>query len=160
MRRPLLVLVLLATITVGWAQAAFAYVHGPSGSPQTDHASRLQKLARRVVAYARHQVGVAYSWGGTSPRTGFDCSGLVYAAYRSIGWKIPRSSWDQLRVGRPVRFARLRPGDLLFTEGGGHVQLVISKRTAISAPQTGERVRYVPLARLRPQFAGARRLLR
>jgi cell wall-associated NlpC family hydrolase len=43
----------------------------------------------------------------------------VYAAYRSIGWKIPRSSWDQLRAGRPVRFARLLPGDLLFTEGGG-----------------------------------------
>ena len=101
-----------------------------------------------------------YSWGGTSPRTGFDCSGLVYAAYRSIGWKLPRSSWDQLRVGRPVRFARLRPGDLLFTEGGGHVQLVVSKRAAISAPQTGERVRYVPLAQLRPAFAGARRVLK
>jgi peptidoglycan DL-endopeptidase CwlO len=160
MRRPLLVLVLLATIAVGWAQAAFAAVHSPSGSSQTDHDSRLQKLARRVVAYARHQVGVGYSWGGTSPLTGFDCSGLVYAAYRSIGWKLPRSSWDQLRVGRPVRFARLRPGDLLFTENGGHVQLVVSKRTAISAPQTGERVRYVSLAQLRPAFVGARRVLR
>ena len=105
-------------------------------------------------------MGVGYSWGGTSPGTGFDCSGLVYAAYRSIGWKLPRSSWDQLRVGRPVGFARLRPGDLLFTEGGGHVQLVVSKRSAISAPQTGERVRYVPLAQLRPAFAGARRVLK
>jgi len=159
MRRPLFVLVLLATIAVGWAQAAIAYVHRPSGGSQTSRRP-LQKLARRVVGYARHQVGVAYSWGGTSPRTGFDCSGLVYAAYRSIGWKIPRSSWDQLRVGRPIRFARLRPGDLLFTQGGGHVQLVVSKRTAISAPQTGERVRYVPLAQLRPDLAGARRVLR
>ena len=159
MRRPLLVLVLLATIALGWARAALAYVHDPSGGSHTGHASRAQKLARRVVGYARHQVGVAYSWGGTSPRTGFDCSGLVYAAYRSIGWKLPRSSWDQLRVGRPVRFARLRPGDLLFTEGGGHVQLVVSKDAAISAPQTGERVKYVPLPKLRGQFAGARRLL-
>jgi cell wall-associated NlpC family hydrolase len=73
---------------------------------------------------------------------------------------VPRSSWDQLRAGRPVRFARLRPGDLLFTEGGGHVQLVVSKRVAVSAPQTGERVRYVPLASLQPEFAGARRLLK
>jgi len=105
-------------------------------------------------------VGVHYSWGGMSPRTGFDCAGLVYAAYRSIGWKLPRSSWDQLRVGRPVRFARLRPGDLLLTEGGGHVQLVVSKHAAISAPQTGERVRYVRLAQLRPEFAGARRVLK
>ena len=160
MRRPLLVLVLLATIAVSWAQAALAAVRPPSGGSQRGRAPRLQKLARRVVAYTRHQVGVHYSWGGTSPRTGFDCSGLVYAAYRSIGWKLPRSSWDQLGVGRPVRFARLRPGDLLFTEGGGHVQLVVSKRTAISAPQTGERVRYVPLAQLRPEFAGARRVLK
>jgi cell wall-associated NlpC family hydrolase len=105
-------------------------------------------------------VGVGYSFGGTSPQTGFDCSGLVYAAYRSIGWKLPRSSWDQLRVGRAVGFARLRPGDLLFTQGGGHVQLVVSKSTAISAPGTGERVRYVPLAQLRLEFAGARRVLR
>jgi peptidoglycan DL-endopeptidase CwlO len=159
-RRPLLVLLLLATIAVTWAQAAFAAVHWPSGGSRRNHDSRVQKLTRRVVTYARHQVGVAYSWGGTSRATGFDCSGLVYAAYRSIGWTIPRSSWDQLRAGRPVRFARLRPGDLLFTEGGGHVQLVVSRQTAISAPQTGERVRYVPLAQLRPEFAGARRLLR
>jgi cell wall-associated NlpC family hydrolase len=160
MRRPLLVLVLLATIAVGWAQAAVAAVHPPSGGPPSGHGSRLQKLARRVVSYARHQVGVAYSFGGSSPQTGFDCSGLVYAAYRSIGWKIPRSSWDQLRVGRAVRFARLRPGDLLFTRGGGHVELVVSKSAAVSAPGTGERVRYVPLAQLRLEFAGARRVLR
>src|SRR6187551_2937490 len=160
MRRPLLVLVLLATIAISLPKAGFAKTKWPSSGSKSPHASRVQKLARRVVDYARHQVGVGYSWGGTSPQTGFDCSGLVYAAYRSIGWTIPRSSWDQLRAGRPVGFTRLRPGDLLFTEGGGHVQLVISKRTAISAPQTGERVRYVPLAQLRPEFAGARRLLR
>jgi cell wall-associated NlpC family hydrolase len=160
MRRPLLVFVLLATIAAGWAEAALAVVHWPSGGSKSGHPSHVQKLARKVVAYARHQVGAPYRWGGTSPGTGFDCSGLVYAAYRSIHWKIPRSSWDQLRVGRPVRFARLRPGDLLFTDGGGHVQLVVSKRAAISAPQTGERVRYVPLAQLRPEFAGARRVLK
>lgn len=160
MRRPLIVLVLLATITLGWARAAFAVVHGPARHSRNDHAFRVQQLARRVVAYARDQIGIAYHWGGTSPTTGFDCSGLVYAAYRSIGLKLPRSSWDQRRVGLAVGFARVRPGDLLFTEGGGHVQLVVSRSAAISAPQTGERVRYVPLAQLRPAFAGARRVLR
>jgi len=81
------------------------------------------------------------------------------AAYRSIGKLIPRSSWEQLHAGRPIRFGDLRVGDLLFTEGGGHVQLVVSKRAAISAPETGQRVRYVPLGELRARFAGARRLL-
>ena len=58
-----------------------------------------------------------------------------------------------------MRFGRLRAGDLLFTEGGGHVVLVISKTTVIEAPQSGERVHYVDLASLGSRFAGARRLL-
>ena len=159
MRRPLFVLVLAVTIAASLPASALSAVIWPAPR-KTGHASKARKLARKVVAYARHQVGVPYSWGGTSPSTGFDCSGLVYASYRSIGKTIPRSSWDQLQVGRPVGFAGLRPGDLLFTEGGGHVQLVVSRKTAISAPQTGERVHYVPLAELRPEFAGARRLLK
>jgi cell wall-associated NlpC family hydrolase len=149
MRRQLVVLVLLATMS----DTAFARVVPPSGE---SHRTRAEK----VVAYARHQLGVPYSWGGTSHRTGFDCSGLVYAAYRSVGVNIPRSTWGQLDVGRRIGFTRLRPGDLVFTNGGGHVQLVVSKRAAISAPQTGERVRYVPLKQLRPEFVGARRLLK
>jgi peptidoglycan DL-endopeptidase CwlO len=160
MRRPLLVLVLAVTIAAGLPSSCLAAVIWPSPRPQTSHDVKVRKLARKVVAYARHQVGVRYSWGGASPITGFDCSGLVYAAYRSIGRAIPHSSWGQLGMGRPVGFGHLRPGDLLFTEGGGHVQLVVSKQAAISAPQTGERVRYVPLAELRPEFAGARRLLK
>ena len=152
MRRLPVLLVLLATMCATWAKAGFARV----APPTPEHKPRVQK----VIQFARHQLGVRYSWGGTSRRTGFDCSGLVYAAYGSIGMKIPRSTWGQLDVGRRVGFARLQPGDLVFTEGGGHVQLVVSKRAAISAPQTGERVRYVPLRQLRPQFAGARRLLK
>src|SRR6266576_7015921 len=153
MRRPLSVLVMAVTIAAGLPSTCLAAVIWPSPRPQTSHDVKLRKLAREVVAYARHQVGVPYSWGGTSPSTGFDCSGLVYASYRSIGKTIPRSSWDQLHVGRPVGFAGLRPGDLLFTEGGGHVELVVSKSAAISAPQTGERVRYVPLVQLRQEPA-------
>ena len=159
MRRPLLVFVLAVTIAAGHASSALSAVIWPAKAPQASHAAKARKLARRVVAYARRQVGVPYSWGGASPSTGFDCSGLVYAAYRSIGRAIPHSSWDQLRLGRPVRFGRLRAGDLLFTEGGGHVVLVISKTTVIEAPQSGERVHYVDLASLGSRFAGARRLL-
>src|SRR4026209_1746119 len=99
MRRPLLVLVLLATIAISLPQAGFPKTTWPSSGPQSPPASRVQKLARRVVDYARHQLGVPYSWGGTSRATGFDCSGLVYAAYRSIGWAIPRACWGQLSAG-------------------------------------------------------------
>jgi cell wall-associated NlpC family hydrolase len=118
------------------------------------------KPADRVVAFAKRQIGVPYRWGGISRRTGFDCSGLVYAAYRSIGRKIPHSTWGQMALGAPVRFGRLRPGDLVFTNGGGHVDLVVSSRAVISAPHTGARVSYVSLSQVRREFAGARRLLR
>jgi hypothetical protein len=78
---------------------------------------------------------------------------------RTADSRISRSSWDQLHAGRPVRFGRLRPGDLLFTEGGGGHGVLVASKTLRSAPQTGERVRYVALAPLRNEFAGARRLL-
>lgn len=117
------------------------------------------RLAQRVVSYARHQLGTPYRYGAASPRYGFDCSGLVYAAYRSIGRAIPRSTWGQLAVGRRVAWSALRPGDLLFTNGGGHVVLVISRGLAVSAPHTGARVRLVPLSTYRSSFFAARRVL-
>jgi cell wall-associated NlpC family hydrolase len=159
MRRPLRLLLVVLTLASAYlaagASAATRVVHDPARK----HVTRTRGLARKVVAFARHQVGVYYSYGGSSRSTGFDCSGLVYAAYRSVGREIPRSSWDQRRVGRAIGFKQLRPGDLLFTEGGGHVVLVASSTKAISAPHTGARVSYMPLRSLRAQFAGARRLL-
>jgi cell wall-associated NlpC family hydrolase len=152
MRRLLLVVVLLGLLAPA-AQARLKPVHKPRHRPTAPPAAR-------IVAFAKRQLGVPYRWGGISRRTGFDCSGLVYAAYRSIGQKIPRSTWGQMSRGMHVRFSRLRPGDLVFTYGGGHVQLVVSKRAAISAPHTGARVHYVSLRSLRGGFAGARRLLR
>jgi cell wall-associated NlpC family hydrolase len=159
MRRPLLVVVLVVIVAAAQPETGLSAVSRHPSDSATGHAAQVRKLAGKVVAYARRQLGVPYSWGGTSPGTGFDCSGLVYASYRSIGRTIPRSSWEQLRAGRPVRFARLQPGDLVFTEGGGHVVLVVSRRVGITAPQTGERVHYVALAQLRGQFAGGRRIL-
>jgi cell wall-associated NlpC family hydrolase len=122
-------------------------------------AVRTRKI-RRLVRFARRQVGIPYVWGGTSRRMGgFDCSGLVYAAFRSIGRVVPRTSWGQMDLGRRVSFRGLRPGDLAFTNGGGHVMLVASRTTAISAPHSGARVRFVPLAQIRDEFVAGRRLL-
>ena len=152
MRRPLIAVV-LACLFAPAAQARYA----PS---PTAPKRRPARMAHRVVAFAKRQLGVPYHWGGISRRTGFDCSGLVYAAYRSIGRKLPHSTWGQMSLGVRVRFARLRPGDLVFTNGGGHVVLVVSRRAAIQAPHTGARVSYVSLKSLRGEIVGARRLLR
>ena len=122
-------------------------------------ADRRRKITK-LVRFARRQIGIPYVWGGTSRRMGgFDCSGLVYAAFRSIGRTIPRTSYDQMRLGRRVSWHGLLAGDLAFTNGGGHVMLVASRTTAISAPRTGTRVRFVRLTEIRDDFAGGRRLL-
>jgi cell wall-associated NlpC family hydrolase len=153
MRRRLLAALVLSGLLAPAAQARY--------QPEPDARSRRSgNLAKRVVAFAERQIGVPYSWGGTSRRTGFDCSGLVYAAYRSIGKKIPHSTWGQMSSGTRVSYGQVRPGDLLFTNGGDHVVLVVSKQAAVSAPHSGARVSYVSLPSLRGAFAGARRLLR
>jgi len=154
MRRLLPVVVLPGLL----APAAHAQVDPARIPPPA--ANRREAKAERVVEFAERQVGVPYRWGGISRRTGFDCSGLVYAAYRSIGRTLPHSTWGQMALGVPVGFRGLRPGDLVFTNGGGHVQLVVSKRAAVSAPHTGARVSYVSLRSLQGGFVGARRLLR
>ena len=67
----------------------------------------------QVVATARRFLGIRYLWGGLSV-FGYDCSGLVWAVYRSYGTTIPRDAGPQFRGGMPVALDALRPGDLLF----------------------------------------------
>jgi cell wall-associated NlpC family hydrolase len=148
---------LAALVLPGLLAPAAQARHQPDPTAPT---RRPGNLARRVVAFAERQIGAPYRWGGTSRRTGFDCSGLVYAAYRSIGRSIPHSTWGQMSIGMRVAFSGVRPGDLLFTNGGDHVVLVVSRHSAVSAPHSGARVSYVNLSSLRAGFAGARRLLR
>jgi len=103
-------------------------------------------LGDRAARIALRAVGVPYRWGGTSPYAGFDCSGLVYWAYGRVGVALPHSSYALAGEGRPVRMSRLRPGDLLFFYGNGHVGLYIGHGRMVHAPHTGERVQVVRLA--------------
>jgi NlpC/P60 family len=85
-----------------------------------------QKLTRlRIIAWqwAEKQRGKPYIWGGTGPQ-GFDCSGLVYAAYRQAGFILPRTTYEMLASWQLVRIPRskARRGDLAFF-GSGHVEL-------------------------------------
>jgi peptidoglycan DL-endopeptidase CwlO len=95
-----------------------------------------------VVADAEQYLGVPYQWGGTSPTTGFDCSGLVQHVYGDLGISLPRTSQEQVNVGTPVdSVADAQPGDLVFFEpsasGPGHVGIYIGNGQMIDAPHTG-----------------------
>jgi cell wall-associated NlpC family hydrolase len=119
-------------------------------------ASRLA-FGLRVVSYARHFLGVPYSWGGTTPRTGFDCSGLVRFVYRHFGIALPHSTWGDLARGLHIRRRSLRPGDLVFFYGASHVGIYVGRNRFIDAPHTGTVVR-VSTMNAYSGYYGARRL--
>ena len=99
-----------------------------------------------ALSFAARQLGTPYIWGGTG-NGGFDCSGLVQAAYRAGGVSLPRVAQDQYDAGPEVPAGVVvEPGDLVFfgTGPGGvsHVGLYVGEGEMIDAPSTGALVRY------------------
>lgn len=99
-------------------------------------------LPRHLSAFywARAQAGKPYIFGGTGPG-GFDCSGLVYSAYRAEGISLPRDTFGMLAAvatGKliPESSGHARKGDLAFF-GSGHVELVVRPGHTFGALQTG-----------------------
>ena len=110
----------------------------------------------RALRMAASQLGKSYRWGAAGPRS-FDCSGLTSFSFRRAGITLPRSSSQQARVGRPVAFGDLQPGDLVFFHRPvSHVGIYAGGGKMIHAPQTGDVVRYQTVNR--STFSGARRL--
>jgi peptidoglycan DL-endopeptidase CwlO len=98
--------------------------------------------ARVAVAYALSKVGDAYVWGATGPGT-FDCSGLVMSAWAAAGVSIPRTTYQQWAALPHVPSSAIRPGDLAFFDGEGHVAMYIGNGKYVDAPQPGENVEVV-----------------
>lgn len=154
----LLALLLLAAALCGCAPAHIA----PEPLPGYGQAAR-----NPVVAAARSLTGAPYKWGGHSPQTGFDCSGLTWWAYRQVGVELPRISYEQLETGQPVNRRDIRPGDLVFFRLHGsrknvHVGIATDRGTFIHSPSEGGRVREDTLdgPYWRENFIGARRVLK
>jgi cell wall-associated NlpC family hydrolase len=118
-------------------------------------------LGVRAVAFARHLLGVPYRWGGDSPRSGFDCSGFVRYVYGHFGLSLPHSSYADFGLGRRVGRGSLRPGDLVFFDGVGHVGMYVGGGRFIHAPHTGTSVQVTSLSEpwYRATYDGARRLV-
>ena len=123
-------------------------------------------LREKIVRTAGRYVGVPYRWGGESPRTGFDCSGLTMVVYRLNGLDLPRSSRQQWKVGRRIDRSRLQKGDLVFfaTRGGNrvsHVGIYTGGNNFLHAPGSGRRIRTSSLSSkyYRTRYVGARSYL-
>ena len=117
------------------------------------------KLGVRAVKYARLFIGVPYVWGGSSPRTGFDCSGFVRYVYQHFGVSLPHSSYGDESYGRRVLRKYLKPGDLVFFAGGSHVGIYVGRHRVIDAPHSGAVVHISTMTDWYSyEYDGARRL--
>jgi cell wall-associated NlpC family hydrolase len=116
-----------------------------------------------VVSIAMQYLGVPYQWGGTSPTTGFDCSGLVKYVFAQVGISLPHytvSQWNYAGAV-PVPKNQLQPGDLVFFNGLDHVGIYIGYGDFIDAPHTGADVEIDSLSErwFASRYEGARRIL-
>lgn len=136
-------------------------------SPQ--HKKRYQNAKQTAMNKLMNQVGKPYRWGGSSPSTGFDCSGLVYYAYQDLlSIKIPRTANEMyhLRDAAPVKKAELQKGDLVFFRinnrgAADHVGVYMGEGKFIQSPRTGEQIRisYLDNDYWQGHYVGARRVM-
>ena len=125
------------------------------------HLTRGQYLARTALSFR----GRPYRWGGTSARTGFDCSGLVQAVCAKWGILLPRVAHGQYRMGQSVKKSDLQPGDLVFFKdtykrGLSHVGIFIGEGRFVHAASAhlGVMVSRLDSGYHLHHWAGARRL--
>ncbi|MEU5896158.1 MULTISPECIES: C40 family peptidase [Streptomyces] len=117
-----------------------------SGSSDGGYATK----AAKVIAFAEAQIGKPYVWGATGPDS-YDCSGLTQDAWKAAGISLPRTTWDQVKVGTTVKTADAEPGDLVFFyDDISHVGIYIGDGKMIHAPKPGANVRvesiyYMPI---------------
>jgi len=141
---------LLRLLAFGAAAAVLASLGG--ASPASAHVTTDHKAARKhVVERALSQIGAPYRYGSESPRSGFDCSGLMYWAYKDHGDTLPRSSIDQWGLRDKNGYKRvwnrkkLQRGDLLFFKTSsapvGHVGMYIGHRKMVHTGSSGGQVR-------------------
>jgi cell wall-associated NlpC family hydrolase len=130
--------------------AAFAQTLAAAGTPAFPSVPELSGAApgtgsatgAAIAADAKKYLGVPYVWGGTDPKTGLDCSGLVQRVYKDLGFDLPRVAVDQGKAGTAVaNLAVAQPGDLLVMNGGQHIGIFMGNNQYIHAPAPGERVR-------------------
>jgi cell wall-associated NlpC family hydrolase len=113
-----------------------------------------------VVGIAMQYLGIPYRWGGSSPSTGFDCSGFIMFVYSQVGVSLPHNAAAQYGYGAPVGRSELQAGDLVFFNGLGHAGIYIGGGQFIHAPHTGDVVKISSLSDswYASTYVGARRL--
>jgi hypothetical protein len=139
-----------------------AYRTTPPGFPNfVDHSIGREEISIQAMSL----VGIPYRWGGNTPESGFDCSGLVrYVVARSASVNLPRTTADMSERGESIEPDEVAPGDLIFFNTTGrphsHVGIYVGKLRFVNAPSTGGTVRidYLTNPYWAKRFDGIRRV--
>lgn len=130
-------------------------------SASTDVLGQAQEIVLRALSF----IGVRYKWGGTSPDSGFDCSGLIRYVYNQVtGQPFPYNSQEMSRVGETVARTELQPGDLVFfntlRRPYSHVGIYLGESRFVHAPSRGGHVEISDMGNRywKSRYNGARRL--
>ncbi len=122
--------------------------------------------AQELSAFALGLIGVDYRYGGTTPETGLDCSGLVRYVFQQVtGVTLPRTAKELSRIGDKVALVDLEPGDLVFFNtrhfAFSHVGIYLGENRFIHAPSRGREVEIATIDKSfwQKRFNGARRLV-
>jgi hypothetical protein len=134
----------------------------PRGFPNfVDHSVGREEISIQAMSL----VGVPYRWGGNTPDSGFDCSGLVrYVVGRAASVTLPRTTADMSQRGDTIEPDGIAPGDLIFFNTTGrahsHVGIYVGKLRFVNAPSTGGTVRldYLTNPYWAKRFDGIRRV--
>ncbi|MBP2171238.1 murein DD-endopeptidase [Erwinia toletana] len=134
-----------------------------------EHRVRYQKARETAMNKLMGQLGKPYQWGGTSPRTGFDCSGLVWYAYKDlVKFKIPRTANEMYHLNDAAQIKRdsLEKGDLVFFRinnrgAADHVGVYLGNGKFIQSPRTGKDIQISALSEeyWQRHYVGARRMM-
>jgi len=142
--------------TFGWVYKTYLTIRDSNGSRGEDE-NASSSTGKKIVEFAKTLLGVKYRYGGTSPSSGFDCSGFVYYVYKQFGITLERSSINQSKKGTKIDKADLVPGDLVFfdTNGGrnavNHVGIYIGDGKFIHS-SSGSSKRKVVISSLNDGF--------
>ena len=135
-----------------------------NGSGSTGSISSGSGTATDIANFAMSFVGYSYVWGGMSPSTGFDCSGLMYYVLTQYGYSMKRVANDQMTQGTAISRDNLQVGDLVFFGYGSyanHVGMYIGGGNFVhaSTPSTGVRVNSLNETYYNTRYIGARRII-
>lgn len=156
-----------------WACCSFSTI---AHATDADFDTRFSYLNNEIVStsegisdlafFALSLTGVQYKYGGNTPDTGMDCSGLVRFVFKEVVNKdLPRSSEEISRVGDEVGGHELRPGDLVFfntlQRAFSHVGIYLGENKFIHSPASGGKIRIESMASRywKQRFNGARRIV-